>query len=640
MLAMDNHRKNPVLENLDAMALRHTEEKKRSAKKVLVCAGTGCVANGALKIIEGFKRLLAEKGMDVETLALEEGREGAATGVAWSGCQGFCQMGPLVTIVPDEILYVKVSPEDVGEIVERTLIGGELVERLLYRNPSDGKICRDAAEIPFYMGQTRIVLDDCGRIDPENLSDYLSNGGYASAVRAYFDMTEEDLVELMKKSGLRGRGGGGFPTGRKWGEALKQSSAVKYVICNGDEGDPGAFMDRSLMEGNPHRVIEGVMIAGRAIGASESYIYVRAEYPMAVKRVRKAVADALAAGILGADALGSGRSFHCHVMEGAGAFVCGEETALIASVEGKRGMPSPKPPFPAERGLFGMPTVINNVETLAYVPLIVSKGAEWFRSYGSAESPGTKTFAITGHVANTGLIEVPFGETLGRIVMEIGGGVCGEDGSIGAEEFKAVQIGGPSGACLTKEHLDMPLDFESLKKIGAMVGSGGLVVMNKSACMVSVAKFFMQFTQNESCGKCVPCREGTKQILALLDDICEGRADAGTLPLLEELALCVSKTSLCGLGKTAPNPVLSTLRNFRAEYEAHVFEKRCPAGACKALRVPSISPVKCKGCGICLKKCPVGAISGERKSAHRIDPSLCVKCGACIGACKFNAITI
>jgi NADH-quinone oxidoreductase subunit F len=437
---------------------------------------------------------------------------------------------------------------------------------------------------------------------------------------------------------LRGRGGGGFPTGRKWDLARQQASDKKYVICNGDEGDPGAFMDRSLMEGDPHRVIEGMMIAARGIGADEGVVYVRAEYPLAVQRMRKAVQDATELGILGPDVLGSGHRLTLEVMEGAGAFVCGEETAMIASIQGQRGMPMPKPPFPAQSGLWGKPTIINNVETLGTVPLIIGKGARHFRSVGVETSPGTKTFALTGHVANTGLIEVPFGTTLREIVMNIGGGVIDDTGQPTGDLFKAVQIGGPSGGCLTQEHLDLPLDFDSLKGVGAMVGSGGLVVMNQQTCMVSVARFFMQFTQNESCGKCVLCREGTKQLLALLDDVIEGRGTAETLELLERLARAVQKGSLCGLGKTAPNPVLSTLRHFRDEYEAHVFQKRCPAHRCKTLAKPEIDPALCKGCTLCAKKCPVGAISGERKEAHVIDQTKCISCGECMAACRVGAV--
>jgi len=442
----------------------------------------------------------------------------------------------------------------------------------------------------------------------------------------------------MSKSGPRGRGGGGFPAGRKWELTRVQPGPKKYVICNGDEGDPGAFMDRSVMEGNPHSVIEGMLICARAVGADEGYVYVRTEYPLAVKRMRKAVADGEAAGVLGDNVFGSGQGFKLHVMEGAGAFVCGEETALMASIEGKRGMPNPKPPFPAQSGLWGKPTVINNVETLATVPLILLMGAGEYAKMGTKGSPGTKNFALTGHVANTGLIEVPFGTTLRQIVNDIAGGVTDDKGKIWPDGFKAVQIGGPSGGCLTAEHLDMPMDFDSLKSIGAMVGSGGLVVMNKNTCMVGIARYFMQFTQNESCGKCVLCREGTRQMLALLDDIMEGRATWETVELLKKLALAVQKGSLCGLGKTAPNPVLSTLRYFEDEYRAHVEQKRCPAGRCKALVSYSIDAAACKGCTLCARQCPVNAITGERGKPHSIDAAKCIKCGACISACKFKAV--
>jgi len=501
-----------------------------------------------------------------------------------------------------------------------------------------GESARTAEEIHFYERQSRTVLAECGHLDPEDIREYIARGGYEAARRAYTQMKPQQICEEITASGLRGHGGGGFPTGKKWTLTLAEKSDKKYVICNADEGDPGAFMNRSLMEGNPHRVLEGIMIAARAIEADEAFVYVRAEYPLAVQRIRKAVVDAEKAGILGQGVFGSRHNMFCHVMEGAGAFVCGEETALMASIEGLRGMPRPKPPFPAQNGLWGKPTVINNVETLGSVPLIILQGSHNYRAVGTPNSPGTKTFALTGHVVNTGLIEVPFGTTLREIIFDIGGGVLDKNGKIDADGFKAVQIGGPSGGCLVEEHLDMPLDFDSIKPTGAIIGSGGLVVMNRDTCMVQVAHFFMRFTQNESCGKCVPCREGTKQMLALLDDIIQGRATTKTLELLEQLAVAVQIGSLCGLGKTAPNPVLSTLRYFRSEYEAHIFQKRCPAGQCKALAVPEILAERCKGCGACLRKCPVGAITGEKKAPHRIDPKLCIKCGTCAQACKFNAI--
>jgi len=595
------------------------------------------MANGAMKVFEQFKREMAGSGLNV---ILELRAEGADHDVrlSKSGCQGFCQMGPLVSVVPDGILYTKVRQEDVAEIVQQTLVGGQTVDRLLYKDPATRKACRGLEDNPFYARQSRFVLHECGFLDPEDIQEFIQHGGYGAARKAYLEMTPEEICKKIMDSGLRGRGGGGFPTGRKWEAARVQTSTKKYVICNGDEGDPGAFMNRSVMEGNPHSVIEGIMIAARAIGANEGLVYVRAEYPLAVERMRRAVADAEREGILGDNVFGSGLSMKCDVMEGAGAFVCGEETAMIASIEGRRGMPSPKPPFPAQSGLWGKPTIINNVETLAHVSRILKEGAEVFHSVGTKDSPGTKTFALTGHVANTGLVEVPFGTTLREIVLNIGGGVTDDFGRLLKGGFKAVQIGGPSGGCLTQDHLDLPLAYESLRSVGAMVGSGGLVVMNERTCMVSIARFFMEFTQRESCGKCVLCREGTKQLLALLDDVIEGRADAGTLDLLEKLGRAVQVGSLCGLGKTAPNPVLSTLRYFRTEYEEHIFEKRCRTGRCKALLKPEINEERCKGCGVCIKSCPTGAITGEKKKPHRIDPELCIKCGACATACKLHAV--
>jgi NADH-quinone oxidoreductase subunit F len=636
---------NTTATRLEDMAQDFENKTASLTRRVVICAGTGCVAGGSLKVRDALVAAIEKAGLSV-TVSLKYEEEEATDGVAKndgiyvskSGCQGFCQMGPLLTVEPEGFFYVKVKPVDVDEIVEKTLKHGEVVDRLLYVEPGRDHKCATAADIPFYQRQTRTVLKPCGHLDPEDIREYVYNGGYSAARRAWRELSPEAVCEEILASGLRGRGGGGFPTGRKWQLTLVQPGPKKYIVCNGDEGDPGAFMDRSVMEGNPHSVIEGMMIAARGVGANEGYVYVRTEYPLAVKRIRRAVEDAEAMGILGEHIFGTDASFHLCVMEGAGAFVCGEETALLRSVEGMRGMPMPKPPFPAQKGLFGKPTVINNVETLAAVPLIMQMGAAAYRRVGTSGSPGTKTFALTGHVANTGLIEVPFGSTLREIVHNIGGGVIDDQGRPTNEGFKAVQIGGPSGGCLTEEHLDMPLDYDSLRGVGAMVGSGGLVVMNKNTCMVKIARFFMQFTQNESCGKCVLCREGTKQMLALLDDIIEGRATPATLDLLEKLAGVVMKGSLCGLGKTAPSPVLSTLRYFRAEYDAHVIQKRCPTGQCKALAIPEILAEKCVGCTACARKCPVGAITGERKQPHMIDVDKCVKCGVCAQTCKFGAV--
>lgn len=628
--------------NLEQIRDAYNAAREKCKKRIVVCAGTGCIANGSLQVFEALKNSIALKGLDiVVSLKTEHDAEPVEHDVYMigSGCQGFCQVGPLVTVEPNGILYGHVKPEDALEIVDRTILKDEIIDRLLYHDPASGTTYKGAAEIPFYAKQMRTGLKDCGRIDPESLGEYIAHGGYFAARDAWQKMSAEQLCQLYKDSGLRGRGGGGFSTGLKWDFARKEQNEKKYVVCNGDEGDPGAFMDRSILEGNPHSVIEGMLIAARAIGANEGYVYVRMEYPLACARIRKAIQIAEEAGILGDDIFGSGFGFRINVMEGAGAFVCGEETALLASIEGKRGMPNPKPPFPAQKGLFGKPTVINNVETLALVPVVMQKGVEEFRKVGTKNSPGTKTFALTGHVANTGLIEVPFGTTIRQIVFEIGGGVLDKDGSINNDAFKAVQIGGPSGGCLTHEHLDIPLDFDSLGSIGAMVGSGGMVVMNNSTCMVETARYFMTFTQHESCGKCVPCREGTRQMLEMLEDIVNGEGTEETIELLKEAGEAIKITSLCGLGKSAPSPVLSTLRYFPEEYEAHVKAKFCPTKTCKALSPISIDQELCRGCTLCKRVCPVGAISGEVKQAHRIDPMICIKCGACASACKFKAIS-
>ena len=591
--------------------------------RVLVCAGTGCVANGSLNVIEKFKEL----GADVSTLT-----EYDKMTIVPTGCHGFCEQGVLVIIPDKHVTYVKVKETDVEEIYESHVKNNQPVERLLYTDPASGEHVHKNEEINFYAKQTRTALANCGKINAECIEESIAVRGYEALANVIASGNPDAVIDEIEKSGLRGRGGGGFPTGRKWRFTAANKGGKSYVVCNGDEGDPGAFMDRSIMEGDPHKLIEGMAIAAYAIGADEGYIYVRAEYPLAIKRLRKAIADAEAKNFLGKNIMGSEFSFDLHIKEGAGAFVCGEETALIASIEGERGMPRPKPPFPANKGLFGRPTLINNVETLANIPVIMLHGAGWFAQMGTETSKGTKTFALTGDVNNTGLIEIPMGTTLREIVFDIGGGM--RDG----KKFKAVQIGGPSGGCLTEEHLDIPMDYDNLIKAGAMVGSGGLVVMSDKTCIVEVARFFMNFTQNESCGKCVPCREGTKNMLAILQKIVDGKGTMEDLDTLEELAKDVKEGSLCGLGKTAPNPVLSTLKYFRDEYIAHIQDKKCPAGVCSKMTTYEIDPEKCKGCSKCARNCPVGAITGEIKSPFTINQEKCIKCGACVSNCPFKAI--
>lgn len=619
--------------NIEQIAEEYNSAYKKITGRVVICGGTGCIAGGSKKVYQAFQEEMEKRKIG---FCLQITKDCHENYLSFSGCRGFCAQGPLVSV--GDIFYTKVKPADVPEIVEKTLLKGEVIDRLLYHNPANNQKAKTVADIPFYAQQERILLHDCGRINPEDINEYIAHGGYQQAKRAYTEMTDAEVCKEMIASGLRGRGGGGFPTGKKWDLTRVEPGPKKYVICNADEGDPGAFMDRSVMEGNPNAVLEGMMIAARAIGADEGYIYVRMEYPLAIERVRTAIKQAEVLGLLGENIFGSGKNFKIHVMEGAGAFVCGEETALIASVEGKRGMPKIKPPFPSQCGLFGKPTVINNVETLATVAKVLEMGAEAFRKIGTLGSPGTKTFAVTGHIANTGLVEVPMGTTLRQVIDDVAGGTTNDDGTVNKVAFKAAQIGGPSGGCLTREHLDLPLDFDSLKSVGAMVGSGGLVVMNDKTCMVNVARFFLEFTQRESCGKCVPCREGTEQMLTMLNDIVEGRATLKTLENLEDLAKAVQKASLCALGKTAPNPVLSTLKHFKEEYLAHVVDKRCPAGVCKALARFEIRENKCKGCGMCKRACPVQAISGEVGKPHHIDPKKCIKCGGCKSTCKFGAV--
>ncbi len=587
---------------------------------VLVCGGTGCTSSGSGRIVTAFERELEAAGLDKEIKVIK------------TGCFGLCALGPIVVVYPEGAFYSQVKAEDVPEIVEEHLLKGRIVRRLLYSETVEEDTVKSLNETDFYKKQKRVALKNCGVIDPENINEYIAYDGYMALGKALTEMTPEEVIQCISDSGLRGRGGGGFPTGKKWSFAAAQPKGVKYVCCNADEGDPGAFMDRSILEGDPHVVLEAMAIAGDAIGAQQGYIYVRAEYPIAVKRLQVAIGQAREMGLLGKNILGTGFDFDIDIRLGAGAFVCGEETALMTSIEGRRGEPRPRPPFPAVKGLFGKPTILNNVETYANVPQIILNGPEWFASMGTEKSKGTKVFALGGKIHNTGLVEVPMGTTLREIVEEIGGGIPN------GKKFKAAQTGGPSGGCIPAEHLDVPVDYDNLIAIGSMMGSGGLIVMDEDTCMVDIAKFFLEFTVDESCGKCTPCRIGTKRLYELLDKITKGKADMEDLDKLETLCYHIKENALCGLGQTAPNPVLSTLKYFRDEYVAHIVEKRCPAGVCKELLTIQILPEKCRGCTLCAKNCPTGAITGKVKEPHVIDTEKCVKCGVCIEKCRFGAI--
>jgi NADP-reducing hydrogenase subunit HndC len=589
---------------------------------ILVCGGTSCRASESNLIAESLKTELEEKGL------------GAEVQVIMTGCFGFCEKGPIVKVMPDNTFYVKVKPEDAPVIVAEHVIKGRPVQRLLYTGPASVEQSIDTKHKGLFRKQIRIALRNCGFIDPENIEEYFARDGYEALGKCISELTPSVVVDIIKKSGLRGRGGAGFPTGLKWEIASRNSADQKYVVCNADEGDPGAFMDRSVLEGDPHSVLEAMAICGYAIGASKGLIYIRAEYPLAIQRLKIAINQAREYGVLGTDIFGTDFSFDIDLRYGAGAFVCGEETALIHSMEGMRGEPTNKPPFPAESGFLGKPTNVNNVETFASVPVIINKGWEWFSSIGTEKSKGTKVFALAGKINNVGLIEVPMGTTLRDIIFEIGGGIKN------GKKFKAVQTGGPSGGCLTEEHLDTPIDFDNLVAVGSMMGSGGMIVMDEDDCMVSIAKFFLEFTVEESCGKCAPCRIGNKRLYELLSSITKGNGTMDDLDRLRNMCNVIKDTALCGLGQTSPNPVLSTMNNFRDEYVAHVTEKRCPAGSCRDLMRYSIDEDKCVGCTACARGCPVNAISGERKAPHFIDQEKCIKCGACFEKCKFGAVLI
>lgn len=598
--------------------LRVNIEASTKEKHILVCRGTGCTSSKSPKIIENFKRIIKEKGIQ-------------NVKVIQTGCFGLCAKGPIVIIRPEDTFYAMVNPEDCEEIIEKHIENGKIVERLLCKD-IDKTIVNRLDELNFYKKQKRIALKNCGIINPEEIDEYIAFDGYKALEKVLKEMSPDDVINEISESGLRGRGGAGFPTGRKWLFTKQAEGNQKYVVCNADEGDPGAFMDRSILEGDPHSILEAMEIAGYSIGANKGYIYVRAEYPIAVERLKVAIKQAEDYGFLGENIFGTNFSFSIEIRLGAGAFVCGEETALLESIEGRRGQPRVKPPYPANAGLWGKPTLINNVETFANVTRIILNGSKWYASIGTEKSKGTKVFALGGNVNNIGLVEVPMGTTLREIVFDIGGGIPND------REFKAAQTGGPSGGCIPKEHLDTPIDYESLASIGSMMGSGGLIVMDDSKCMVNIAKFYLDFTVSESCGKCTPCRIGTKRMLEILEKMCEGKAEEDDLYKLEKLALNIQKSAICGLGQTAPNPVLSTLKYFRDEYMEHIKYKKCRAGQCKALAKIEIDETKCKGCGICKRNCPVNAITGEPRTPHKIDPDICIKCGTCIDKCPFKAI--